>query len=369
MFNIIVYLVTTATALSVVDYIYHFPEVVKINKVPSHSMTSKEIYHFLKSFRAKKYDNLIGVLPMMSNVLLCIASVLAAKVVNHLAFDLLCMLFIAGRFRSLEELGHMAIHGSVSPSEKLNFFLANVFFQFPLFKPNSLVRRQRHCVEHHPNVNLKGLDPGLQDFYDIGFVPNISERAFWAGVFYPLTPSGIKTRLKGCLNNVLMDVKNLKWLTLRLFCVTAVIAPYLYYGMYYELVMFYLLPLIFIFPQFYWLSQVVEHRWFINVIGKDRLEREMSSGRPTDYPGIIGLFWKTHLFPIGDSYHMAHSLFPHVRWNYLPAVDRLLKRNLPDYSERISVGLFLRGGDHPSALSDLREQMVVSRQKAETQIN
>lgn len=365
MIEMIVYLVTTAAVLSLIDYAYHLPEALEIDKVPANSMTFNEMHQFLKHFRAKKYDNLIGALPMVSNVLLCIAAVLTAKVIDHFTFDLLCVLFIAGRFRSLEELGHMAIHGSLAPSEKLNLFLANIFFQFPLFKPSSQVRHQRHCIEHHPNVNLKDRDPGLQDFYNIGFVPNVSEKRFWSGVFYPFTLLGIATRLRGCLTNVLMDIKKPGQLMLRLLCVTAVVAPFLYYKMYYDLVMFYLLPLILIFPQFYWLSQVVEHRWFVDVTGKNRLERELISGRPTNYPGIVGLLWKTHLFPIGDSYHMVHSLFPHIRWNYLSAVDRLLKRDIPEYSQHLSSGLFLKSSVRPSALSELRERMVCPKQPIE----
>lgn len=354
-------LLAVALVFSLADYAYHLPEVKKINEALSGDMTLSEIYRFLGHFRAKPYDNFVGVLPMLSNVMVCIAVVTLAVTVNHLVVDLLCSLFIAGRFRSLGELGHMAIHKALTPSEKLNLFLADVFFQFPLFKPSIQLRRQRHCVEHHPNVNLRDLDTGMKDFYDIGFVPGISERFFWKCVFYPLTPPGILMRIKGCIRSVMDDFGYPIRLALRIICVSLVVLPFIYYGKYYELTMFYILPLLVFFPQFYWFSLVVEHRWFVDVSNESRLQREIISGRPTDYPGVSGFLWRTHFFPVGDSYHMVHSLFPYLRWNYLPTVDKLLKKNIPEYSEHLSAGLFLKKYESkPTAISELRDRMVRS---------
>jgi hypothetical protein len=63
------------------------------------------------------------------------------------------------------------------------------------------------------------------------------------------------------------------------------------------------------------------------------------------------------MFPATDHYHLAHSLYPHIRWNHMPALDRVLASGDPRYARYGSVGLLVQGGEAPSALSELRARM------------
>jgi fatty acid desaturase len=63
------------------------------------------------------------------------------------------------------------------------------------------------------------------------------------------------------------------------------------------------------------------------------------------------------VFPFGDCYHLAHSLYPMVRWNYLADLDRLLTRVDPAYDRYRSVGFLKPSGTRPSALSELRHRL------------
>ena len=55
------------------------------------------------------------------------------------------------------------------------------------------------------------------------------------------------------------------------------------------------------------------------------MARECINGRPTEYRGVTGWLIRHTVFPGTDHHHLAHSLYPHVRWNYLPAVNRALR--------------------------------------------
>lgn len=134
--------------------------------------------------------------------------------------------------------------------------------------------------------------------------------------------------------------------------------PFIWLGWVYGFILFYFVPLVVLFPQFYWLSQVVEHRWFENVDGLNNQQRELISGRPTLYKDFFGQVVRYSFFPVGDSHHLAHSLFPYMRWSYLGEIDRLLIRNIPKYSENMSQGLFVGANSLPGALDYLHGKLI-----------
>jgi fatty acid desaturase len=67
------------------------------------------------------------------------------------------------------------------------------------------------------------------------------------------------------------------------------------------------------------------------------------------------------VFPLSDRYHLAHSLYPYVRWSYLPAIDRHLRAHDPHYAVYQSAGLLFPRGPLPAALSELRERLSAPR--------
>jgi fatty acid desaturase len=356
-------LILVALALRGFDVAYHHADVLRVRRltppVPHAAITW--FRHEFKSLGPKPHDNYLAALSFVSVWLLIAAAALIFHSSELLIVRGLCVLFVGGRFRELQEIGHFAIHGVICPSRRLGLLLTDIFCQFPLFKPSAYFRRHTHVVEHHPHANLDALDPNLGDFRVAGLVPGITVPRYWRGVFFPLTAAGILLRLKECLTNLLHRNHGTGELLLRTLIVSLITLPMVLLGYTREIVWIYLVPLVAVYPLFAWLSQVVEHRWFLpQPDDRSRLSRELAFGRPTEYAGLTGLLIRQNIFPFGDSYHLAHSLFPNVRWNYLPAVHELLKRHLEGYMDHASRGLFWHPTGTPSATSELRERLTRS---------
>ncbi|WP_175485015.1 fatty acid desaturase [Pseudovibrio axinellae] len=357
-----VLLIALGLVAFVLDPLYHLNECRKIaglKGVTDIHAARRAFSHY----RPKKLDSILGPIQFVGHWLVIIGMIGLAFHIQLFVFDLLTIWVICSQLRALEELGHMAIHGILGGSKKSQILLADSLFQFPALMSSAEERRHRHCVLHHPNANLLDVDPGLRDFIEIGFVPGISKFKFWLGVFHPCTPKGIYERCRGILSHFKRDLTSPYRLTLRIVGIVATIAPFLLLGWGYGFLMFYLIPLLIVFPQFYWFSQVVEHRWFENVDGMDPLERELTSCRPTLYEGISGAIIRNSIFPIGDNHHLAHSLFPYLRWSYLGAADQLLIDNMPEYGKNTSRGLFFNSKKSLSAISYLRTTMIKSHGK------
>ena len=118
-----------------------------------------------------------------------------------------------------------------------------------------------------------------------------------------------------------------------------------------------LLPLLTTYQLFAWWALLAEHRWFVEGTPRTRADIEYLAGRPTDYRGIGGWLVRALVSPSSDAFHLAHSLYPGLRWNYLPAIDRHLKINEPRYTAHASEGLLVTRYGIPSALSELRERL------------
>ena len=365
--SLIIILLGSAFILWLLDYLYHLK---KIKHDPSFlknadPKVSIAPYHkIFKGLKFNKWDNYFAPLPFIWTYLLMIACILVFHHSSWAIVKLACIIFIGGKFRCLQEIGHYAIHGTLCPSKKWGYFLTNIFTQFPLFLVDVNVRYQNHVIEHHPNPNTATKDPNLNDFNAIGLVPGISRKKFLYGILYPMTFNGIKEKLSNCLINYATKNKNSYLFLLRNLVVFSILFPFIYFGLFTELIFLYLIPLIIVYPFFSWMSQVVEHRWFFKEQKPfiSKIEKEFAYGRPTDYPGISGTIIRHMLFPFGDSYHLAHSLFPYVRWNYLPQVDKILKENCDCYSENISSGIWAKKRGQHSALSELEERLVAVSQ-------
>lgn len=345
-----------AICLQAIDYLYHRKN---LNYLKFHPLitTFKEFRQKFAGLAYKKLDNYFALLPFIWSWLLIIATVLLFHEVNSITIRFILILFVTGRMRSLQEIGHFAVHGALCPNMKWGMFLANIFYQFPMFMPEATARRKTHVFEHHSRVNMPN-DPDLKELIYKKFVPGISNTKFWIGLFYYLTPKGILERCKECLGYLLADKNNYKFY-LRILCVTAIIGISISFKLYNELIFLYFVPILITYPTAYWLAHVALHRWFVDCTDEiEYHQRELEIGRPTDFKGVLGFIIKYNLFPIGDSYHLAHSLFPIVRWTYLPQIDKILKQYCPKYTDNRSCNLFFSKDNVPSMYSELRERMV-----------
>ncbi|MDR8038782.1 fatty acid desaturase [Burkholderia cenocepacia] len=351
------FLVFFAIGLQIVDHFYYHRNFPDLALIPSGS-SIREIRRYLARIELKKFEKLFAVFPFIWSYLYIIAAILFSGVTDSIFIKIILILFVTGRFRTLQEAGHFAVHGALCKNINFGLWLANLLYQFPAFMPEANVRRDTHVRKHHSSVNMPH-DPDLLELEDKGFRPGISSVRFWTSVFYPITPAGIKDRLIECMSYIWYGRKNPVHLLSRIATVAVIVALFAHFGMYEEMLLYYIIPVLITYPLFYWIAHISLHRWYEDVSDDiDYDTRELTLGRPTEFPGIVGLIVRNNIFPLGDSYHLAHSLFPTVRWNHLPRVDKYLKATIPIYSQNITHGLFISARGGQSILAGLKKTMV-----------
>lgn len=294
--------------------------------------------------------------------------VAAALTIGRLLGNLLAWLAVAvivgGRFRALQEVAHTAVHSGLCKSRRYQWAIADVLVSWPLFRPDVHHRYIGHVTQHHLHANEPDKDPNIARFVSVGMVPGIGLATWRRRLWFPLTPRGFAETGRNLL--VAVFVKNVRpaRLPARFLAAAAFALAVWVIGGTAGLLLGFLLPLVTVYPLFSWISVLAEHRWFVRCEAADRKTRECTNGRPTDYRGPVGTAVKHVVFPFSDHYHLAHSLYPAVRWNHLAAVDRALKAAEPRYGRYVSLGLFRPAGPAPTALSELRDRLV-DRQSAD----
>lgn len=262
---------------------------------------------------------------------------------------------VAGRMRALQEIGHNAVHCAMCRSRDWQWLLSNVFFQFPLMKRDMHSRFITHVKEHHRTPNKPDKDPNLKRIIDGGMRPGISPREFSLRLLYPLTPRGFWVNLRTSLVNSTRG--NHAWHTAvaRVLAVAALWSALVWAGGPTGFLVGFLAPLLTLYPLYSWISILVEHRWFCSDEGTTgRWQMECVNCRPTAFPGLAGWLIGALIFPLSDKYHLAHSLYPYVRWDYLPAIDAHLRARDRYYPVFRSEGLLVPRGALPAALSELK---------------
>ncbi|MGH9076017.1 MAG: fatty acid desaturase [Acidimicrobiales bacterium] len=286
---------------------------------------------------------------------LLLIGILARRVGGPVAFAL-AVVAAGTRLRVLQEASHIAVHGGLCRSRRWQWAISNLAAQWPCFRPDMARRFVAHVREHHAHPNEIGNDPNLARFVAAGVLPGISRRRLVAKLWRPLTPRGLAETLGACWTNALHGDRARTTILLRLAAVAAAATTMWWTAGTPGLLAAYVVPLLTVYPFFSWVSVLAEHRWFVAVAPAGRRARECVNGRPTDYRGL-GRLAKYTIFPFTDHHHLAHSLYPSLRWNYLKAVDAALKERDPLYGRFASVNLWHQSGGQPSALSELFDRL------------
>lgn len=343
-------LIGVAILLQTIDHLYHKSDIDNITN--SSFKSFEQMRSSFSRLGHKRYDNIIGIFPFIWTYLYIASAVILFDMVQTLIIKFILILFVSGKMRTLQEIGHFAIHGSLCPKKELGLFLTNILYQYPTFMPSAEKRLVIHCQIHHRSVNMNN-DPDLIELVDKGLKPGITVSKFWYCVFYPLTCKGIISRILEC-GSYFTKFSFTSDYIMRLTCITIIVLIFLHLKLYSAFIFLYLVPLLIFYPFFYWLAHLALHRWFEPCDEQIIYKRELAVGRPMEFQGLIGFFIRHTIFPLGDSYHLAHSLFPTVRWNYLFCIDKLLKKQVPAYSDNVTYNLVFTNGNFPSALSELK---------------
>ncbi|WP_404363600.1 fatty acid desaturase [Corallococcus coralloides] len=307
----------------------------------------------------QRFDALFALFPFLWSWCDILAANLAAAHFAHPALYVLLVLFVGTRFRALQEAAHTATHSGLCKSRPWQWALSNVFFQYPCFKPDMHHRYTYHVLDHHHHANEPGRDPNVTRFISVGFVPGLTRAQFHWKLLHPLTAAGFAETFRAMAINSLRN-QRVSNLAVRVLVVAGVVAGFTWAFGPKGLLLGFLLPLVTAYPLYSWLSVLAEHRWYVHCDEEDRVARECINGRPTDYSGPLGWLVKHAIFPATDHYHLAHSIYPHLRWNYVRAVDLALKKKDPRYARHLSHGLFWSSTERPSALSELRDRLTAT---------
>jgi fatty acid desaturase len=304
----------------------------------------------------KKYDHIFATFPFLWAWADLLLLGLAAAHFAHPVVYLVVVVVAGGRFRVLQEASHIAVHGGLCKSRRWQWAISDVAAQWPCFRPDMYHRHIAHVLEHHAHANELDDDPNITRFIAVGVVPGISRASLRAKMLRPLSARGLIETLQADLANALHRNHRKHGFWLRSTALGVVVGAFAVVSGPIGLLVAYAIPLVTVYPLFSWVSVLAEHRWFVRCDEVERKARECVNGRPTDYRGL-GRLAKHTIFPFTDHYHLAHSLYPTLRWNYLPAVDRALRERDPRYARFASEGLFRARADRQSALSELLDRL------------
>jgi len=301
-------------------------------------------------------DPVFAVLPFMWSWCDIVGLTAFALRVDHALGYLALVLLVGTRLRALQEAGHTATHYGLCRQRRWQWALSNLLFQYPCFKPDMHHRYISHVRQHHHHANDPEIDPNIARFAALGFMPGISSRRFDYMLLHPLTPRGFVETLTLITTGARRN-HTVLGAVLRAVMVAVMATGFVGALGWPGLVIGYAVPMLTAYPLYSWISLLVEHRWFVECTETNHFARECVLGRPTAYPGVFGWLLRHAMFPATDHYHLAHSLYPHIRWNHMPALDRVIAAGDPRYGKYGSVGLVFQAGAAPSALSELRTRM------------
>jgi hypothetical protein len=262
--------------------------------------------------------------------------------------------FMGGRFRVLQEIGHTALHMGFGADRPLQFRIADFLGNFPTFRADSTARYQSHCVAHHPHAATEE-DPNVARLRRIGLIPGISPARFWLLFLHPITPNGLLETL-----TIMKDGSagsHSRWARLG---VNGLILSALYLTAGPYALCAYLLALLGFYPLYSWWSLLVEHRWFMPYApsGNDKSAHDKQVTQRTEYGHISGWLMRTLVCPLTDSYHLLHHLHPRLHWKYSAAADQALSEADPLYGDNKSQGFIFDSTNPRTAIKDLYHRLV-----------
>ncbi len=308
----------------------------------------------------KRFDTLFAPAPFLYCWLEICAALLFFRWTGYSSIAGLVLACVAaGRMRALQETGHNALHSGLCPSKSYQWILSNTFFQFPTIKRDMDSRFIGHVKEHHPNADIPDKDPNLRRVIKSGMVPGITPLQFVRALIHPITPRGLWETIRGNLRDATRENSG-PWIILHRLAVTVgVVTLFLWLGGWQGWLVGHILPAFAVYPLFAWWSLLSKHRWHTEYDPTlDRKDHDYEHGRATDFTGLTGSLQRYLFFPMSDAYHLAHHIFPFVRSEYMPVVDRQLKVQEPRYTKYISRGMLFGSRGQPAALSELYHRLV-----------
>ena len=253
------------------------------------------------------------------------------------------ILIIASRMRALATLLHDAAHLRLCKNRYLNNFVGKYLTGLLILQGfNSYIKT--HVVKHHLFLGNETHDPDYQYYISSGLYSNITKVMFIKKyIVYPLLILNTISFIKYLLKNRLFNNKMESFLLCFLW--TVIIELFVSFAILKYLILFWVVPLLFIFPIFGWFIEISEH---YPIIAQANIDLHASRNRRT---GFIEWF----LFGVhNESYHLTHHLKPGIPyWNLVKAHRIMLQDKCYYNINQSNASIFLTIGTSDSILKQM----------------
>ena len=290
-----------------------------------------------------KLDNWHGLLALLEDCLLVLASILITSHVTWFFYPL-ALLIIGSRQRALTTLLHDSAHGVLAKNKLLNSVLGTFCSGYLIFQ-QMIPYKKSHCSMHHSHLGNPELDPDFKFYLEEGLYYAQSPRDFLVKhIIKPLllfkVPQYmfylVKHRLFGSCCDLYETIIMLAYLF-------TIVSAAVCFGFWDKLILFWLVPYITVFQVLGYFIEVSEH---YPLVGKNTVDLYMTRNRFS--PWYEAFFTSMH----GENFHLIHHLMPSVPfWNLAQAHKILLAD--PHYFRHNSLtgGIFFPSNGTPSIVS------------------
>ncbi|VVE69633.1 fatty acid desaturase family protein [Pandoraea anapnoica] len=237
----------------------------------------------------------------------------------HPAIYPLSILIIGARQRALASLFHDASHGTLFASKVLNRRATRVLCGWPIMQSMSAYRGS-HVIAHHSRLGNPNHDPDFKTLLAAGIYETRRGPAFfrryilsalWGRLTIRYLHALIFSRLSLSSHSFRARLESSSILSFHVLVATIAASQ----GWLANLVLFWWVPLLVVFPVIGWLSELSEHYPFMGESDTWRF------GARNRYAGRLERFF---IGMHGDSFHLTHHLLPGVPyWNLAAATDVL----------------------------------------------
>jgi fatty acid desaturase len=300
--------------------------------------------HINKQLAALRPDNFTGALYISKDYLVIVSCAVAVTQLSWWLYPI-AVLIIGAHQRGLTTISHDAAHRILARSTWLNYVLGVVFAAYPLFQRHYAYRLS-HVQRHHPHLGNPDKDPDLAFFLRSGvYEVRHPVRYFADLIVQPVLGGATLAYLSYLWTHRFrvkqeaadgIDVRKI-WLDTVGFVAfwVAVVALAAYFGLFVELLLFWVVPYLTSFQILGWFIEVAEHSPMCETESKNIY---LTRNRKGNWIERI-------LFGVNfDEYHLEHHLSPGIPFWHLHSAQQIRIQD-PEYAAvaRTWGGLFVSG--------------------------
>ncbi len=288
-------------------------------------------------------DNMHGPMAALLNLTIVTAAIITVRNTGWYLYPL-ALLVIGSRQRAMATLMHEAAHGTLAANRTLNFVLGTFFGGYPLFTTFRAYQHS-HVTLHHGEFGDPERDDDYRFMLSAGVYEDTSPRRYaWNVLVSPLLLLRVPRYLWFLLTSRLLATRSRDYyleITLLLAFWTSTLAVVAYLDAFDTLLLFWIVPFLTAYQMIGWFIELSEHAPLM----ENDTDLHMTRNRNSH--------WLEHMFTgmYGESYHLAHHLWPRVPfWNMRRLHRLLLEDESYRRQDREFGGILLSSNGAPSVV-------------------